>query len=203
MEYKRLIQLDNQYPNLRNYKSGSAENTDVLTGLYPETNKLTFELPNISDLKWIPNTKFRFILSISENTSSLSSSLYTSEEYYNDLISSNAENNPYFVTSSFNPIYIVNYYYGESLSYFDAMYNLETSSAVSMHKNIFIDASRSIDYNSLVSYIDWCVGSINPLDTISGGVLDPNTIGSWDYLNIDPLTGKPLASVSASNASKG
>jgi len=190
MEYKRLTALDNQYPNITAYQSGSVNNTDVLKGIYADKNHIEFSIPTLDTLKYVPGTTFRFILSIAKDTLDTNPLLYTSEKYYKDLQSANIENNPYFVIPSFDPNYVVNYYYSDVLTTWQKMTNLETGSAVQMNENIFVNSSGSIDFDNLVYYIDWCVGAVNPLDTDSGGVLDATTIANWNYLDIDPLTGQ-------------
>jgi peptidoglycan hydrolase CwlO-like protein len=190
MDYKRLIELDNQYPNLRNYKTGSKENTDVLKGIYADVNHIEFSIPTIDMVKYVPGTTFRFILSLAKDTTDINPMLYTSETYYKDLQSANVENNPYFIIPSFDPNYIVHYYYSDVLATWQKMKNLETGSAVQMHENIFINQSGTIDFDNLVYYIDWCVDKVNPLDTDTGGVLNATTIANWNYLDIDPLTGQ-------------
>ena len=190
MEYRRLTALDNQYPNITAYQSGSKESIDVLKGIYADKNHIEFSIPTIDKLKYTSGTTFRFILSIAKDINDTNPILYTSEAYYKDLQSANIENNPYFIIPSFDPNYVINYYYSDILAIWQKMKNLETGSAVQMNENIFINSAGSIDFDNLIYYIDWCVNSINPLDTDSGGVLEATTIANWNYLNIDPLTGQ-------------
>ena len=98
MEYKRLIQLDNQYPNLRNYTKNGIDTNILLKGIYytgEATNQIQFNLADLSKVTPVAGTKFRFILSISMDDSNTNPKLFTSSEFYNDLKSSYDENNPY------------------------------------------------------------------------------------------------------------
>ena len=50
MEYKRLIQLDNQYPNLRNYTNNGIDTNVLLKGIYytgDVTNQVQFNLEDL------------------------------------------------------------------------------------------------------------------------------------------------------------
>ena len=188
MEYKRLIELDNQYPNLRNYKKGTTDNTGVLYGLYPETNKIAFTFPTIDNLNWVPGTDFRFILVIRNTITDTNPKLYTSEAYYNDLVASINEINPYFSAASFNPAYVVNITISELLTTYTDLQKLENKDAVLMNRNIFINADDTMDYDSLITYIDWVVSKVDPLDTDNGGVIQETVLSNWNYYSIDPVT---------------
>lgn len=188
MEYKRLIELDNQYPNLRNYKKGTADNTGVLYGLYPEKNKIEFTFPTIDNLKWVSGTDFKFILVIRNTITDTNPKLYTSEAYYNDLVASINETNPYFSAASFNPAYVVNITISELLTTYTDLQKLEKKDAVLMNRNIFINADDTMDYDSLITYIDWVVSKVDPLDTDNGGVIQETVLSNWNYYSIDPVT---------------
>jgi hypothetical protein len=188
MEYKRLIQLDNQYPTLRNYKPGDTDNAGVLYGIYAETNKINFTFPTIKDLKFVAGTDFRFILAIRKDNLDKNPTLYTSETYYNDLVLSISENNPYFSLASFNSSYIVNITYSDLLDRFKTTQSKEHADGVIMNRNLFINNDYSIDYDSLVAYIDWLVSPVDPLNIDTGGVIPSEIVGNWNYLEIDPIS---------------
>ena len=188
MEYKRLTALDNQYPNISSYKAGTTANTDILYGIYADINKIDYKIPDISDLKWTKGTKFRFILVIRKTDSDPNPVLYTSEAYYADLQGSINENNPYFGLASFNQAYVVNITYDNILQTFLTMQALEKKDGVVINTNVFVNKDSTIDYDSLVTYIDWLVAKVDPLDIDTGGVLAPQIIANWNYLAIDPIT---------------
>jgi len=188
MEYKRLIQLDNQYPNLRNYKPGNSNNTGVLYGLYPEKNKIDFTFPDINTLKFVAGTNFRFILVIRKDNKDTNPEIYTSETYYTDLGYSIAENNPYFSLASFNSRYIVNITYSDLITTFKNAQSKEHADGVIMNRNLFLNKDSSIDYDSLVAYVDWLVSAVDPLNIDTGGVIPPQIVGDWNYLEIDPIS---------------
>ena len=188
MEYKRLAGLDNQYPTISNYKSGTTNDTAVLYGNYADKNKVDFTFPSIKDLKWVKGTAFRFILVISKDQGDTNPLLYTSEVFYNDLISSMNEENPYFSYAAFNPSYMVQFFVSDILNTFKSTHDLEKKDGVLMYRNTFVNSDGSIDYESLVAYIDWTVSKVDPLDVDNGGVLSSTLLGVWDYLAIDPIT---------------
>ena len=57
MEYTPLQFLENTYPSPNNYVPSGVEKT-TLNGIYPEKNKIDFNLPSISELKYVEGTEF-------------------------------------------------------------------------------------------------------------------------------------------------
>ena len=199
MEYKNLRQLDNQYPGSSiNYLPSIKENVVSFYGIYSDVNKIDFTLHSLDDLKFVNNTNFRFILCIFKDTNDTNPVFYTSKKYYDDLIKSHKEYNPYFIQASFNPQYIVSFYYSQYLDMVKGLRNVETGSFVDMRINNFVNSDLSIDYEGLVMYIDWVVDTVNPLDTDNGGVLNPELIAGWDIKNGEALTGVAATTISAS-----
>jgi hypothetical protein len=195
MEYKRLIQLDNQYPNLRNYTKNGIDTNILLKGIYytgEATNQIQFNLADLSKVTPVAGTKFRFILSISMDDSNTNPKLFTSSEFYNDLKSSYDENNPYLPLAGFNKSFIVNLSYFNLLKLFEGYKTLEETDLVFLHKNIFINEKSEIDYDAFANYINWVVDTPNTLDFDSGGVKPAETLGAWSTLTLDPTTGKAV-----------
>jgi hypothetical protein len=188
MEYKRLSGLDNQYPTIANYKAGTVDNTSVLFGNYADINKIDFTFPSLKNLKWVKATTFRFILIISKDSTDANPLLYTSEKFYNDLISSMNEENPYFSQAAFNSSYVVQFFTNDITKSFSNINDLAKKDAVLMYRNTFMFTDETIDYESLIAYIDWVVSKVDPLDTDNGGTLLSTLLGVWDYLAIDPIT---------------
>jgi len=98
MEYYRLYDLRNQYPAIGNYTTTLPGKVNLL-GLYPETNVLPFELKSLDGVKFVKDTKFRFIANIKQKKEDTTGVLYTSERYFKNLESSIRESNPYFINS--------------------------------------------------------------------------------------------------------
>ena len=206
MEYNGLINLDNTYPQISNYISTrgndallSTGNAEVnLYGIYPDKNKLTFKIPDFSKIKYVRDTNFRFILAIFKDYNDTKPIYYTSELYYNDLQSSYLESNPYFVKASLANSNIVSYVYEDIVKIVDSMKPLEQKSRVDFRINIFSGVSGSLDYENLVTYIDWLVDKQSPLDDVNFGVLEPTKISGWNVFDGNFSTGEIKTTISAS-----
>ena len=130
MEYKRLTNLQNTYPQTGNYISdqfsslsrvsgllqyesnGAQEKAKInLFGKYADKNVLPFTTKTLKNLNWVEGTNFRFILAIFKDYNDTSPVYYTSQNYYNDLNSSLIEANPYFLQASFDSANIVSFVY--------------------------------------------------------------------------------------------
>ena len=197
MEYKPLQFLENTYPNPNNYVSTGVEKT-TLNGVYPEKNKIDFNLPSISELKYVEGTEFNFILAIFKDYKDTSPIYYTSEQYYYTLQNSILEGNPYFSQASFNPQNIVSYVLETPLKVYSPLHKEEIKPRVNVRQNIFINTGSFVEYDNLVTYIDWMVSPVSPLDDDNFGVLKAETIAGWDVLNGNYATGEILTGVSAS-----
>jgi hypothetical protein len=197
MEYKPLQFLENTYPNPNNYVSTGVEKT-TLNGIYPEKNKIDFNLPSISELKYVEGTEFQFILAIFKDYKDTKPVYYTSEQYYYTLQNSILEGNPYFSQASFSPQNIVSYVIESPLKVYAPLHKEEIKPRVNVRQNIFINTGSFVDYDNLVTYIDWMVSPVSPLDDDNFGVLKAETIAGWDVLNGNYATGEISMGVSAS-----
>jgi hypothetical protein len=184
MEYYRLYDLRNQYPSISNYGT-TIPGTINLRGLYPETNTLAITIKNLEGIKFVKDTRFRFILKIKEKQTDTTGVLYTSERYYNNLESSLKESNPYFINSSLNDVYIVEIFTESLNSLFTTFLNPENRAGVSINRNNFINKNKSIDYDLLVKYIDWVVSQATLSDIDSNGVIPPEKLIDFVTFEID------------------
>jgi hypothetical protein len=218
MEYKRLNNLQNTYPQTGNYISdqflsltkvngllqyesnGAQEKAKInLFGRYADKNVLPFTTKTLKNLNWVEGTNFRFILAIFKDYNDTSPVYYTSQTYYNDLNSALIEGNPYFLQASFDSANIVSFVYEEAVNIAKNAVPLELKSRVDFRTNIFItNGSFEVNYSNLVRFIDWLVDKPSPLDDVNNGVLQTETIAGWNELNGDWATGKVLTTVSAS-----
>ena len=108
MEYTRISNLENTYPNNENYIAALGNLQKVsLFGLYSDKNKLDFNLPSLKDIKYVRGTNFRFILAIFKDYTDTNPVYYTSEKYFQDLTEATNEGNPYFLQASFANTIIV------------------------------------------------------------------------------------------------
>ena len=197
MEYTPLQFLENTYPNPNNYVPSGVEKT-TLNGLYPEKNKIEFNLPSVSELKYVEGTEFQFILAIFKDYKDTSPIYYTSEQYYYTLQNSILEGNPYFSQASFNPQNIISYVLETPLKVYSPLHKEEIKPRVNVRQNIFINTGSFVEYDNLVTYIDWMVSQVSPLDDDNFGVLKAETIAGWDVLNGNYATGEISMGVSAS-----
>jgi len=197
MEYKPLQFLENTYPNPNNYVSTGVEKT-TLNGIYPDKNKIDFNLPSISELKYVEGTEFNFVLAIFKDYKDTKPVYYTSEQYYYTLQNSILEGNPYFSQASFNPQNIVSYVIESPLKVYAPLHKEEIKPRVNVRQNIFINTGSFVEYDNLVTYIDWMVSQVSPLDDDNFGILKAETIAGWDVLNGNYATGEISMGVSAS-----
>lgn len=184
MEYYRLYDLRNQYPSISNYGT-AIPGTINLKGLYPETNTLAITVKNLEGIKFVKDTRFRFILKIKEKQTDTTGVLYTSERYYKNLESSLKESNPYFINSSLNDVYIVEIFTESLNALFTTFLNPENKAGVSVNRNNFINKNKSIDYDLLVKYIDWVVAQSTLSDIDSNGVIPPEKLIDFVTFEID------------------
>jgi hypothetical protein len=218
MEYKRLNNLQNTYPQTGNYISdqflsltkvngllqyesnGAQEKAKInLFGRYADKNVLPFTTKTLKNLNYVEDTNFRFILAIFKDYNDTSPVYYTSQTYYNDLNAALIEGNPYFLQASFDSANIVSFVYEEAVNIAKNAVPLELKSRVDFRTNIFItNGSFEVNYSNLVRFIDWLVDKPSPLDDVNNGVLQTETIAGWNELNGDWATGEVLTTVSAS-----
>ena len=199
MEYSKLSNLENTYPQTANYVVSRVDESLVsFYGLYADKNKLDFKLPSLKELKFVPNTNFRFILAIFKDYKDTKPVYYTSEKYINDLQAAAVEGNIYFSQASFANTNIVSYVYEDIIKMVDSMKPFEQKSRVDFRINIFSGVSGSVDYDNLVTYIDWLVDKQSPLDDVNFGVLEPTKISGWNVFDGNFATGEIKTTISAS-----
>jgi hypothetical protein len=218
MEYKRLNNLQNTYPQTGNYISDQFlslsrasgllqyESNQVqekakinLFGRYADKNVLPFTTKTLKNLNYVEGTNFRFILAIFKDYNDTSPAYYTSQTYYNDLNAALIEGNPYFLQASFDSANIVSFVYEDVVNIAKNAVPLELKSRVDFRTNIFItNGSFEVNHSNLVRFVDWLVDKPSPVDDVNDGVLQAETIAGWNELNGDWATGKVLTTVSAS-----
>ena len=218
MEYTRLNNLQNTYPQTGNYISDqfltlsrasgllqyesnqAQEKAKInLFGRYADKNVLPFTTKTLKNLNYVDGTNFRFILAIFKDYNDTNPVYYTSQTYYNDLNAALIEGNPYFLQASFDSANIVSFVYEDAVNIVQNAIPLEEKSRIEFRTNIFVsNGSSDINYENLVRFIDWLVDKPSPLDDINNGVLHAETIAGWNVFNGDWATGEVLTTVSAS-----
>ena len=182
MEYIILEQQQNTYPTTSNYKK-TALDTITLEGNF-DTNKLDFDIPTFDPLVIVPDTSFRFLISIEDV-------IYTSPSYYTELITSYNESNPYFIQSTFQSEFLVKYNLNDIASIIANLKVTENSKKINVTKNVFVLADGSYDYISLVKYIDWVVSPVGLDEIETNGVLSAKQLSQYTL----PEIPKPESSI--------
>lgn len=217
MEYKRITDLQNTYPQTGNYISDQFlklsqasgllqyESNDAqekaqisLFGKYADKNVLRFTTKTLKNLIPVEGTNFRFILAIFKDYSDTNPLYFASQTYYNDLNAALVEANPYFLQASFDSANVVSFVYEDVVNIVKNLIPLEQKSRIDFRTNIFVTSNGNINLYNLVKFIDWLVDKPSPLDDVNSGVLHPETIAGWNVFDGDWATGEVLTTVSAS-----
>lgn len=187
MEYRDIYSLQNPYPSFINY--GKLGNNIVLNGIYPK-NSLEFIIPSFEDIEVVENTSFRFILAIKETTISDDVRYYTSPNFYSDLELAKIENNPYHLQTGLDSGLFLQISLDKQIELFNQLKLIDYGTGVKMNQNIFLLNDNSIDYVTLVQYIDWVVSKVNPLDDDNNGIIPGEKIADFEIGKFDPKTGE-------------
>jgi len=182
MEYIALLDQQNKYPNVINYTLTSVDKI-TLTGNF-NTNKVEFAIPTLDSLIIVPDTKLRFLLSIDDK-------IYTSKLYYDELITSINEGNPYFLQSTFQEQFIVKYTPSDIASIIANLKVIENDKKIDVKKNVFVLGDGSFDYISLIKYIDWLVSPVGLSEIETNGVLSTKNLSQYTL----PEIPKPESSI--------
>ena len=187
MDYIRIVELPNTYPQPGNYIKVQSDVVSLF-GLYADENKLDFSLPSLDKVTKIDKTSFRFIMGVRLNNADKEIKYFTSEEYYDNLKSSiTAESNPYFITYSLKPNYIVYINVDNFIKTFELLQSTEPQQGVKMLLNNFIDENKNIDYSKLASYIDWVLSPPTIAEIGTDGVIPAEKIAKWQVGDYDPI----------------
>jgi hypothetical protein len=186
MEYISLNSLRNNYPSIQNYKKKDV-NVVQLAGNF-EPNFIDFNLPDLGVVTKVDGTSFKFIIELRADVDADSYiGLYTSPIFYNELLTSTTENNPYPLRSAFFTDNIVTYYINELTTKYNELIDLETELDVKMDRNILYRFDGDIQYDELIKYIDWNVSSPTLNEIGSQNVLPISQLSEYTYAqyNVD------------------
>ena len=191
MEYQNLILYPNVYPSIDNY-GRTLDGNFAVVGNYEKDNVKPYTNPNLNNIEVIENTSFRFILAIKESVVSDETRYFTSQPFYDDLLISITENNPFFINNALNDNLFIRVTLDKQIALFNDL------------KLICKIINNTIDYITLVQYIDWVTGSVNPLDDDNNGVLPAEKIADYEIGEYNPNTGefKPNSTKIAALASR-
>jgi prefoldin subunit 5 len=160
MQYVSLSKIPNKYPTVNNYtkfKEGVVE----LSGLYPERNKINFQLPKYEDITPIDNTTFRFVISVLADENDTSPKFFTSKTFYNDIKLAYKVNNPFFPIQALignGSILTINL--KQYFEIFEKLEKDEKEAPVDVVKNIFITNTEETDASIQALFAE--IESINP-----------------------------------------
>jgi hypothetical protein len=171
-----------------------------ISGEY-SSNYVDFPTTDISNIKVVDGTSFRFILSIKNTIDDANPTLYTSKSFYDELVYTYSQNNPYYVPAATKvPAIVVitlDTLKQKVESLHDSELNRTADNGVLVLKNLFATANFDIkidpsvkDYKKAVSnptyniddivrYIDWVVTKPNP--NYEQRLLSGKKLGRWKY----------------------
>jgi hypothetical protein len=178
MEYISLVNLQNTYQSPQGYDKKD-EDEFRFTGVYPQ-NILDFPIPDISNIIPVNDTSLRFIIALKTNP--IDDDLigyYTSVQFYNDLIVSINESNPYFINSAVRPEFLVDIYVDNLLKIHNKQTVIEKQIGVEMRLNLLYNGDGIPDYEKLVKYIDWLVFPSKLEEIEDSGVLPVSEISDY------------------------
>lgn len=198
--------------NIKNYKDEDGQfkpstvsnlANDGYIRLYGEytQNFVDFSKIDISNVKVVDGTSFRFFLSIQNTTNDANPILYTSKVFYDNLIDSYSNNNPYNVPAASKVSAIVVLTLEgikqkvESLHFNEL--NATADNGVLVLKNLFVTSNFDIDIDPSVSdykkavssptytiddvvrYVDWVVQKPNA--KYDDRLISGKKLGRWKY----------------------
>jgi hypothetical protein len=189
MEYQNLLLYPNVYPSIDNY-GRTLDGNFAVVGNYEKDNVKPYTNPNLNDIEVIENTSFRFILAVKESVVSDEIRYFTSQPFYDDLLISITENNPFFINNALNDNLFIRVTLDKQIALFNDLKLIDLGTGVKQNQNLFLVADNTIDYITLVQYIDWVVSSVNPLDDDTNGVLPAEKIADYEIGEYNPNTGE-------------
>jgi len=186
MDYIIKNRLQNKYPSILNYYADDG-GYFYLDGAFSKENYIAWKKPNISQLKYVPNTNFRFIIEFTQSEDDKYSKFFTSETYYKDLVNSQKDNNPYFSKSSFKKDLILVVNLSKLISQRLSLDAVEGNMGIRVTKNLLFDANYmmedniyGINYEALCEYINWLITQEENYNAETGGVLPAEYLGVWN-----------------------
>ena len=185
MQYIKLGNIQNQYPSIFNYTRKS-EKEIRLKGIYPQ-NFVDFQTPDLSQLQVIESSSFKFILELKfSDDDDEYLGLYTSRDYYRDLIDAYEQNNPYPLQNAFNKDFVVKFNVNDISKTYNELKDPEIELDVKVNRNIFYKFEGDNEYDRLVNYINWVVSKPSANEIGQNNVLPVSQISEYTYAQYVP-----------------
>lgn len=127
-------------------------------------------------------------LSVSDNDE-ITTKLFCSQRYYDDLKSAKQSGNPYFINFSFKPEFLIEVNTIPLFEVMDSFLDAELENGVLMKRNNFI-TDGTINFENLIKYIDWVVAKPSLAEIDSSGVIPANLLCEYEKGDFDKKTGK-------------
>jgi hypothetical protein len=181
------------------------ENGEIrLYGEYQQ-NFVDFPSYDLSKVRVLDDISFRFFLTIKETTSDSNPIVYTSKSFYDELINSYKEENPYMVQNAVKSEFILNLVVDTYKNKIEELRRLELDLPIQelyvggllVNKNLFMNSNYkstnggdvkefpTYDIDELVRYVDWVVSK--PSADYDNRLLDERTIGDWNSPQFDDV----------------
>jgi hypothetical protein len=205
MDYLSLNNLSNTYPSgsilnptasvLDAYSTNVDNgNTVIQFSGNSSENSITFNTTSsikLEDITPVDGTTFRFIIEYGFNEDDTNPIYYTSKPYYDTLVSSSLESNPYYSTSYLNTqTSTIKIFYEDSLTRVnDGNRKAEIRGVKFDLKHVFKTNERGgidVDFEAYTRYIDWVVSGESsqydykyyPIDLISKYIIDDTKLST-------------------------
>ena len=180
MEYIGLNTLRNAYPSTQNYKKKNV-NTVQLVGNFPQ-NFIDFKLPDLGSVEVVEDTSFKFIIELrADEDAEDYIGLYTSPIFYNELLISLDESNPYSIQGAFFQENIITFFINDLTKIYNGFKDLETELGVKMDRNILYTFDGETEYTELIKYIDFNVSTPNLNEIGTQNVLSVSQLSEYEY----------------------
>jgi hypothetical protein len=171
-----------------------------ISGEYKQ-NFVDFPKIDISNIKVVDGTSFRFFLSIKQNVNDANPILYTSKQFYDELVFTYSQNNPYYVPAAAKVPAIVVVTLDSLKQKVEALHfselNQTADDGVLVLKNLFVNSNFNIgvepsvsDYKTAISnptyniddivrYVDWVVQK--PNSRYEDRLIRSKLLGRWKF----------------------
>jgi hypothetical protein len=180
MEYIGLNTLRNAYPSTQNYKKKNV-NTVQLVGNFPQ-NFIDFKLPDLGSVEVVEDTSFKFIIELrADEDAEDYIGLYTSPIFYNELLISLDESNPYSIQGAFFQENIITFFINDLTKIYNGFKDLEIELGVKMDRNILYTFDGETEYTELIKYIDFNVSTPNLNEIGTQNVLSVSQLSEYEY----------------------